>query len=91
MKTFTIGKTRSRASIAIVCAGTLAGAVALAAGCGGGDALAYLAVLNPTARRVRGHPRFAAGTARSVEYGDVKPVLETHGNGDSLPITARHR
>lgn len=54
MKTFTIGKTRSRASIAIVCAGTLAGAVALAAGCGEGDALAYLAALNPTARAVFG-------------------------------------
>ena len=35
MKAFNIGKTRSRASIAIVCVGKLPGAVALAVGCGG--------------------------------------------------------
>ena len=54
MKVFTIAKTRSRAAIAIVCAGTLIAAVALAVGCGGSDAPAYLAVLNP-AQRVEAH------------------------------------
>ena len=54
MKVFTIGKTRSRAAIAIVCAGTLVAAVALAVGCGRSNAPAYLAVLNPAARAACG-------------------------------------
>ena len=29
--------------------------------------------------------------ARAVEYGDVKPVLEAHGNGDTLPVVERQR
>ena len=54
MKTFTIGKTRSRTTIALVCAGTLAAAIAMAIGCAGGAAPEYLAEFPPVVRSACG-------------------------------------
>ena len=54
MKTFTIGRTRSRAALALVCAATVAAATAMAIGGWGAEGPAYLSILPPAARSAWG-------------------------------------